>query len=86
MGATTNGHGVTEGGSSGSQFSQEKRIVGQLSGGGSICSNPDLLMNMESFQPVGLNGTLRVSIEPWLDPLSLNINLDGTYPPGGGQV
>ena len=39
---TTNGHGVTEGGSSGSPiFNQDKRIVGQLSGGGSICSNPD---------------------------------------------
>ena len=35
---TTNGHGVTEGGSSGSPiFNQDKRIVGQLSGGSSIC-------------------------------------------------
>jgi len=55
--ATSNGHGVTEGGSSGSPiFNQDKRIVGQLSGGSSICSSTANFneMNMESSQPIGL--------------------------------
>ncbi|HOU98416.1 MAG TPA: hypothetical protein PLP65_06180 [Bacteroidales bacterium] len=38
--ATANGHGVVEGGSSGSPlFNQAKRVVGQLSGGNSACTN-----------------------------------------------
>lgn len=38
---TANGHGVTEGGSSGSpMFNQNKLIVGTLTGGSSSCSNP----------------------------------------------
>lgn len=37
--ATANGHGVTEGGSSGSPiFNSDKRIVGQLTGGSSYCN------------------------------------------------
>lgn len=39
---TTNGHSVTEGGSSGSPlFNQNKLIVGTLSGGSSSCEKPD---------------------------------------------
>lgn len=39
---TPNGHGVTEGGSSGSPlFNQNKLIVGTLSGGSSSCEEPD---------------------------------------------
>ena len=42
IGVTSNGHGVTEGGSSGSPiFNQSKRIVGQLSGGSSTCNSPN---------------------------------------------
>lgn len=38
---TENGHGVTEGGSSGSPlFNQHRRIIGTLSGGNSTCDNP----------------------------------------------
>lgn len=38
---TTNGHGVTEGGSSGSPiFNQNKLIIGTLSGGNSKCEDP----------------------------------------------
>ena len=44
--ATTNGHGVTEGGSSGGPiFDQNGRIIGQLTGGSSYCTatgSPDL--------------------------------------------
>ncbi len=40
--ATVSGHGVTEGGSSGSPlFSSEGLIVGTLTGGGASCSTPD---------------------------------------------
>ena len=87
--ATTNGHGVTEGGSSGSPiFNQDKRIVGQLSGGSSICSSPanfnDLYGKFSTSWTSNGNST-GAQLEPWLDPMSLNINsMDGTYPPGGG--
>lgn len=38
---TQNGHGVSEGGSSGSPiFNSEKRIIGTLTGGSSSCDNP----------------------------------------------
>ena len=40
--ATINGHGVTEQGSSGSPiFDENGRIVGQLTGGSSFCTNPN---------------------------------------------
>ena len=87
--ATTNGHGVTEGGSSGSPiFNQDKRIVGQLSGGSSICSNPSGFN--DEYGKFSTNWTSNGSsagsqLEPWLDPMNLNItNLDGTYSPCGG--
>jgi len=88
--ATTNGHGITEGGSSGSPiFNQDKRIVGQLSGGGSICSNPDWYSDEYgkfSTSWTSNGSSAGAQLEPWLDPLSLNINsIDGTYPPGGGS-
>ncbi len=39
--ATQNGHGVVQGGSSGSPlFDQNKRVIGTLSGGSSSCNNP----------------------------------------------
>lgn len=38
---TINGHGVTEGGSSGSPiFNSEKKIIGTLTGGSTTCANP----------------------------------------------
>ena len=88
--ATSNGHGVTEGGSSGSPiFNQDKRIVGQLSGGGSICSNPDWYSDEYgkfSTSWTSNGSSAGAQLEPWLDPLSLNINsIDGTYSPGGGS-
>ena len=88
--ATSNGHGVTEGGSSGSPiFNQDKRIVGQLSGGGSICSNPDWYSDEYgkfSTSWTSNGSSAGTQLEPWLDPLSLNINtIDGAYPPGGGS-
>ncbi|MBC99998.1 MAG: hypothetical protein CL841_01365 [Crocinitomicaceae bacterium] len=88
--ATINGHGVTEGGSSGSPiFNQDKRIVGQLSGGSSICSNPSVFSDEYGKFSTNWNSngsTAGSQLEPWLDPMSLNItNLDGTYSPCGGN-
>ncbi len=82
---TTNGWGVTEGGSSGSPiFDQNGRIVGHLSGGSSFCStptSPDLYgkfnraWDMEST-------SANAQLEPWLDPGNTGaMTLDGTYAP-----
>jgi PKD repeat protein len=83
--ATTNGHGVTEGGSSGSPiFDQNGRVVGQLSGGSSYCNattSPDLYGKM--FTNWDLNGTTNSSrLRPWLDPANTGVNfIDGAYQP-----
>jgi len=81
--ATTNGHGVTEGGSSGCPlFNASKRIIGQLTGGESDCS---YLAGYDHFGRIyyswdknGENDTLR--LQPWLDPLNSGLRvLDGSY-------
>lgn len=83
--ATTNGHGVTEGGSSGSPiYNQSGRIVGHLSGGSSYCStptDPDLYGRFDKAWD--LDGTTNSSqLEPWLDPSGSGVTtLDGTYAP-----
>ena len=85
--ATTNGHGVTEGGSSGSPiFNQSKRIVGQLSGGSSTCNFPnysDLYGKMsENWTSNGTSNGAQLA--SWLDPTNSNAtNIDGTYAPCG---
>jgi len=79
--ATTNGHGVTEGGSSGSPiFNQAKRIVGDLSGGSSYCnatSSPDSYGKFYySWDQCGSTSALQ--LKPWLDSAGTNVNtLDG---------
>lgn len=79
--ATTNGNGVTEGGSSGSPiFNQNKRVVGDLSGGGSLCtstSSPDLYGKFSySWDQAGTTNTFQ--LKPWLDANSTNVTtLDG---------
>lgn len=83
--ATTNGHGVTEGGSSGSPiFDQNGRIVGQLSGGSSYCTatgSPDLYGKMyTNWDQCGTAATAQ--LEPWLDPIGSGVTvLDGAYEP-----
>ena len=80
---TANGHGTTEGGSSGSPlFSQGGRIIGQLTGGESGCNNlagPDYYGKMSfSWKSNGLHDSLRLF--PWLDPLNLGLaTMDGAY-------
>lgn len=75
--ATTNGHGVTEGGSSGSPlFDANGRIIGDLSGGGSFCSNTNGLDAYGKFayswSSAGSNADRQ--LKPWLDPNNLNPN------------
>ncbi|MEC9187021.1 MAG: PKD domain-containing protein [Bacteroidota bacterium] len=85
--ATSNGHGVTEGGSSGSPiFNQSKRIVGQLSGGSSTCNFPnysDLYGKMsENWTSNGTSNGAQLAY--WLDPTNSNATyVDGTYAPCG---
>ena len=68
---TLNGHGVTEGGSSGSAiFNATGQIVGQLTGGGSYCqapNSPDLFGKFSyDWQSNGTADNRR--LKPWLDP------------------
>ena len=70
--ATENGHGVTQGGSSGSPlFNHEKLIVGTLTGGNTSCTNTGgnnyygkLNYHWESNGPLASE-----QLKPWLDPL-----------------
>lgn len=69
--ATTNGHGVTEGGSSGSPiFDQNGFVVGDLTGGSSYCdatTSPDLYGKFSySWDQNGT--TAAEQLKPWLDP------------------
>lgn len=83
--STANGHGVTEGGSSGSPiFDQNSRIIGTLTGGSSFCTspnNPDIYGKMwyhwgQNTNPTGGH------LAQFLDPLnSGTTTLDGTYAP-----
>ncbi len=80
---TPNGHGVTEGGSSGAPlFNSSKLIMGQLTGGESDCTN---LMGNDYFGRIfyswdknGNHDSLR--LKPWLDPINSGLRvLNGSY-------
>jgi hypothetical protein len=81
--ATPNGHGVTEGGSSGSPlFDNHGRIVGTLTGGDSSCDSwsldsPDYFGKFSwSWDENGSDSTVR--LKDWLDPDNTGIQkLDG---------
>lgn len=82
--ATANGHGVTEGGSSGSPlFDNQGRIIGTLTGGGSYCSqvpnpSPDSYGKMSYHWTSNPGDDLKV----WLDPTNTGqLTLAGTYAP-----
>ncbi len=87
--ATTNGHGVTEAGSSGSPiFSSGGKVVGQLSGGNATCSNPgnpDLYGKFNrAWDQDGTSSNAR--LRPWLDPTGTGVtSLDGSYDPCASQ-
>lgn len=69
--ATANGHGVTEGGSSGSPiFDNNGLIIGTLSGGSSYCTatnQPDLYGKF-SYHWTSNGTTSDLQLKPWLDP------------------
>ncbi len=84
---TTNGHGVTEGGSSGSPlFNPDGYIVGTLTGGSASCElleNPDFYGKLNSsWQPANSDSSGQLSY--WLDPKNsgaqrlAGTNLDST--------
>lgn len=70
--ANTNGHGVTEGGSSGSPIfnNSSGRIVGTLTGGGSFCNatnQPDFYGKV-SYHWISNGSTNNRRLKPFLDP------------------
>ncbi len=86
--ATETNHGVTEGGSSGSPiFNQDKRIVGQLTGGSSFCNSPtapDFYGKMDKNWDDNPNSASQ-KLKEWLDPLDTGeLFIDGAYADGAG--
>ena len=83
--ATTDGHGVTEPGSSGSPiFDMEHHIIGTLTGGGSDCTTPNNNDDYGKFSyHWASNGnTSNKQLQPWLDPANTGAHtLGGTYVP-----
>ena len=89
--ATANGHGVTEGGSSGSPLfnynNGNSRIIGTLTGGSSYCnatSSPDIYGKMSYHwnqnTPAG-----NIKLNTILDPANTGLKiLDGSYDPCNG--
>lgn len=79
--ATANGHGVTEGGSSGSPiFNSAGKIMGTLTGGSSYCTAPtDPDYYGKFYYHWDKNGsTAAKRLKDWLDPSSTNVTeLDG---------
>ena len=84
--STSNGHGVTEGGSSGSPiFDNQGRIIGTLTGGSSFCtspSSPDLYGKMSYHW----NSNPGDNLSTYLDPTNSGANtLDGSNNPCGSS-
>lgn len=82
---TTNGHSITEGGSSGSPlFNENKQIVGTLTGGNSTCrlTNGNNLYGKFSFHWDKYSRADTGRMDIWLDPL----NTGATTIPGLSQT
>lgn len=83
---TENGHGVTEGGSSGSPLlDADGRIVGALTGGSASCGNPFApdYYGKFSFSWDANGDTADKQLQPWLDPDNtgvMQLNGFGTDP------
>ena len=80
---------TTEGGSSGSPlFDQNKRIIGQLWGGGASCSNlsaPDYYGRVSSsWLPAGSINSSQLKF--WLDPNNTNASFINGYDPSNAQT
>ena len=81
---TTNGHGVTEGGSSGSPiFDTNKRVVGQLTGGSSYCTQvPNTSPDLYGKMSYNWNSNPGDDLDDWLDPINSGATtLDGVFYP-----
>ena len=81
--STVNGHGITEGGSSGSPiFNEDGLIIGTLTAGQSFCSTPtktDFYGKFSAHWDQNGNDTNKRLID-WLDPLNTGITeLEGSY-------
>ncbi|MEM7103752.1 MAG: T9SS type A sorting domain-containing protein [Bacteroidota bacterium] len=83
--STTNGHGVTEGGSSGSPiFNSNKHVIGTLTGGGSFCNSPNALdaYGKMSYHWISNGSTANRRLRNWLDPnLTGTSSIDGVFYP-----
>ena len=88
--ATANGHGVTEGGSSGSPiFNSAGLDIGDLTGGGSYCTSPNSPdMYGKLYYSWDQNGTTAATrLKDWLDPDNTGVNtVSGKYCNGGTSV
>ena len=86
--STANGHGTTEGGSSGSPLlSQSGRVFGVLSGGFSGCSDLNEIDFYGKFSTAWASDGSAANrrLAPWLDPDGTGfMTLAGTYPPCQG--
>jgi hypothetical protein len=87
------GLGVTEPGSSGSPiYTQQKRFVGQLHGGASVCGGADLTDLYGRFSESWVGGATNATrASNWLDPIATGqIQIDGrnacTFPAAPGTV
>lgn len=86
--ATANGHGVTEGGSSGSPiFDNNGLIIGTLTGGSSFCSTP-FFPDLYGKMSYHWNSNPGDDLSVWLDPVGSNVtSLTGTNSPcSGGET
>ena len=92
-GGTTNGWGVTEGGSSGSPlFNTSSQIVGTLTGGTSYCNSvqPNGQTKPDSYGKLSYHWTSDGTtadhqLKPWLDPANSGVtSLIGSYNPCNG--
>jgi hypothetical protein len=81
--ATANGHGVTEGGSSGSPlFDTSGFIVGTLTGGNSFCTSPNSpdAYGKMSFHWASNGTATSKQLKPWLDPTNSGVaSIAGSY-------
>jgi hypothetical protein len=90
--ATTNGHGVTEGGSSGSPiYNNSGQLIGTLTGGSSYCNSvvpggqnqPDFYGKM-SYHWESNGGPATDDLKYWLDPNNTGTKvMNGSYGPCG---
>ena len=82
--ANANGHGVTEGGSSGSPlFNSNGLTIGTLSGGNSSCTNQsgDNYYGAMFYHWESNGGTNADQLKPWLDPTSTGALTCNPYDP-----